>query len=53
MEDRFGSIAGSGQFPVLLALAALEKAWHRHVAACKAQGRRHIPGHKSGQMGSV
>ncbi len=35
MDDRIGLIAGSGQFPVLFARAALEKGWRIHAAAYK------------------
>ncbi len=33
MDDRIGLIAGSGQFPVIFARAALEKGWRIHAAA--------------------
>ena len=35
MDDRIGLIAGSGQFPVIFARAALEKGWSIHAAAYK------------------
>jgi UDP-2,3-diacylglucosamine hydrolase len=35
MDDRIGLIAGSGQFPVIFAQAALKKGWRIHAAAYK------------------
>jgi UDP-2,3-diacylglucosamine hydrolase len=35
MDDRIGLIAGSGQFPVIFARAAVEKGWRIHAAAYK------------------